>query len=136
MHNRHFIINMVINGEKAPAFSATTLQLPPVQMDNTAKIVENTRRYYSRSRAEVEVEIANAIAIPDNLQQKPKSHAQAKQGPIDSGAQAVQATQTPADPSSTQQGSGEAVEAPVKPKRKRTRSRKRKTSPSEEKTPE
>ena len=61
MHNRHFIINMVIQGEKAPAFSATTLTLPPPQEDNTGRIIENTRRGYSRSRAEVEAEISELI---------------------------------------------------------------------------
>src|SRR5690606_11109258 len=43
MHNRHFIVSMVIKGEKAPAFSATTLTLPPAQTDNMPAIVEHTR---------------------------------------------------------------------------------------------
>lgn len=61
MHNRNFVINMVINGEKSPAFNATTLTLPAPQMDNTGRIIENTRRNYSRSRVEVEMAIAEAI---------------------------------------------------------------------------
>jgi len=61
MHNRNFVINMVINGEKSPAFNATTLTLPAPQIDNTGRIIENTRRNYSRSRAEVETVIAEAI---------------------------------------------------------------------------
>lgn len=69
MHNRNFVINMVINGEKSPAFSARTLNLPPAQTDNTSHIVENTRRLYSRSRAEVEEEISAAI----NVQNQPKN---------------------------------------------------------------
>lgn len=68
MHNRHFIINMVINGEKSPAFSATTLTLPPPQIDNSGRIIENTRRLYSRPRAEIEAEISDAIKPPTNLQ--------------------------------------------------------------------
>jgi len=68
MHNRNFVINMVIKGEKAPAFNATTLTLPKPQMDNTGRIIENTRRNYSRSRAEVEEEISLAIKVPDTLQ--------------------------------------------------------------------
>lgn len=67
MHNRNFIINMVIKGEKAPAFNATTLTLPTPQLDNTAAIIENTRRLYSRERADVEAEIAEAIAVPEAL---------------------------------------------------------------------
>lgn len=61
MHNRNFVINMVINGEKTPAFSARTLNLPPAQTDNTKHIIENTRRLYSRTRAEVEEAISAAI---------------------------------------------------------------------------
>jgi hypothetical protein len=68
MHNRNFVINMVINGEKAPAFNATTLTLPVSQTDYTAQIIENTRRNYSRNRSEVEKEIAIAITPPESLQ--------------------------------------------------------------------
>jgi hypothetical protein len=91
MHNRNFIINMVIRGEKSPAFSASTLTLPPPQTDNSATIIENTRRNYSRSRADVEQEIAEAIQPPQNLQSKrgPQSAAQAKQWPINTQTQAV-----------------------------------------------
>lgn len=108
MHNRHFIINMVINGEKAPAFSATTLTLPPEQIDNTGRIVENTRRNYSRLRSDVEQEIDRLIQPAGNQngagqggqkpsQPKPAPQAvpltpsQAKLWPIDAGAKAVSA---------------------------------------------
>lgn len=129
MHNRHFIINMVINGEKAPAFSATTLTLPPEQIDNTGRIIENTRRNYSRSRSEVEQEISRAIQPPQNLQPKqPQSTTQAKQWPVDSGAQAV-AHQVVASVIATPVVTEEVVE---KPKRKRTRTRKKKTPSAEE----
>lgn len=130
MHNRHFIINMVINGEKAPAFSATTLTLPPEQTDNSARIIENTRRYYSRSRSEVEQEIKDAIQPPEQFQkpapqqqqqqqQQPQSQTQAKQWPIDAGARAVGQVVGSA-PIVTPDGEGE------KPKRKRKRTRKKK----------
>ncbi|HEY8886599.1 MAG TPA: type IV secretion system DNA-binding domain-containing protein [Candidatus Microsaccharimonas sp.] len=126
MHNRHFIINMVIGGEKAPAFSATTLTLPPEQIDNTALIIENTRRNYSRPRAEVEVEISEAIQMQQQGAQQskpqPQSQAQAKTWPVDTGAIAVGQVM----------GSGPA-ETPLddKPKRKRTRTRKRKPATGE-----
>src|SRR5690606_21354560 len=61
MNNRHFIISMVINGEKAPAFSATTLQLPPAQADNTELIIESSRKQFSRSREDVESEIKELL---------------------------------------------------------------------------
>ena len=64
IHNRHFIVNMIINGEKAPAFSATTLNLPVPQADNSSVIIENSRRNFARGRAEVEREISEIIASP------------------------------------------------------------------------
>lgn len=67
MHNRNFIINMVINGEKAPAFSARTLNLPPPQNDNTGRIIQMTREHYSRPREEIEREISERILPPEHL---------------------------------------------------------------------
>jgi hypothetical protein len=61
MNNRHFVISMIINGEKVPAFSATTLSLPTTPQDNFDKIVEASRRGYARTRAEVEAEIRATI---------------------------------------------------------------------------
>jgi hypothetical protein len=70
MHNRNFILNMVINGEKAPAFSAKTLNLPPAQQDNTGRIIQHTRENYSRSRQDIEQDISERIMPPENLQVK------------------------------------------------------------------
>lgn len=70
MHNRHFIINMVINGEKAPAFSATTLNLPIPQEDNTGRIIEYTRMHYSRTREDIQHEIDERI-MPSDPNKKP-----------------------------------------------------------------
>lgn len=67
MHNRNFIINMVINGEKSPAFSARTLNLPPPQIDNTGRIIQWTRDNYSRSRDDIEQDISDRILPPENL---------------------------------------------------------------------
>jgi len=123
MHNRNFVINMVINGEKAPAFSARTLELPPEQIDNTGRIIEHTRRIYSRPRAEVEEEISAAIRPPESLQarpQQPQSATQAKTWPVDTGAIAVGQVITSV-PKTDEDG-------PAKPKRKRTRKRKKPAS--------
>ena len=122
MHNRNFVINMVINGEKTPAFSARTLNLPPAQADNSAAIIENTRRLYSRSRAEVEQEISELI--------KPRAGAPAAQPPqpnvttwpINAQTQTVTPDSTGAQEDTAQP----AVTPPAK--KKRTRSRKRKSS--------
>ncbi len=73
MHNRHFIINMVINGEKTPAFSATTLTLPAPQADNSAYIIEHSRARFSRPRAAVEKSIDELIKPPETLQNPAKA---------------------------------------------------------------
>jgi len=61
MHNRHFIISMVIKGEKVPAFSATTLTIPPTQTDYSAQIIQNSRQRYTTPREEIERYIQGAI---------------------------------------------------------------------------
>jgi hypothetical protein len=121
MHNRHFILSMVINGEKAPAFSATTLTLPPSQINNLPAIIEYTRSQYSRSRADVEASIAEAIKVPQQLQKnKP---AQPQNAPKSAAAKPA-ASPTASAASSDQQSS----QAPAQPtKKKRTRSRKKKS---------
>lgn len=88
MHNRHFIASIVIKGEKAPAFSATTLTLPPAQTDFSPQIIENTRRNYARLRSDIEAEIQKNItpAAPQPQgpprQEPPRSQAQQKQWPV------------------------------------------------------
>ncbi len=61
MNNRHFVISMIINGEKVPAFSATTLNIPSTPKDNLDLIIANSRDKYSRPRSEVEAEIRETI---------------------------------------------------------------------------
>lgn len=136
MHNRNFVINMVINGEKAPAFSARTLQLPPEQADNTRYIVENTRRHYSRDRASVEAEISELIKPLASLQKKsaPTTPSRAKQWPVDAGAKEVKPTENnPALNTSTPEKSVDTTEESPKKKRTRTRKRKKPTTVSDTK---
>jgi hypothetical protein len=84
MNNRHFIISMVIKGEKVPAFSATTLALPPRQTDFSQDIIANTRANYGRPRAEVEAEIQALLASTQHQQQPaPQSQNQARKWPVD-----------------------------------------------------
>ena len=68
MANRHFVISMVIKGEKAPAFSAKTLALPSPQGDNLGRIIEHSRHEYSRSREEVESDIQAMLVLPSQQQ--------------------------------------------------------------------
>ncbi|MBR5027238.1 type IV secretion system DNA-binding domain-containing protein [Candidatus Saccharibacteria bacterium] len=61
LNNRHFVISMIINGEKVPAFSATTLSIPKSPKDNFDAIIAESRSKYARSRAAVEAEIRETI---------------------------------------------------------------------------
>ncbi len=156
MHNRSFIINMVIKGEKSPAFSATTLTIPTPQTDYFNYIVDNSRRQYSRDRAEVQAEI-EALVSP-RTQTPPQSASQAKKWPVSPSNTPVKSVQKPDHspshprPQSAGQGAstppttpsrdlGEvllAAPAPVsddaaqdRPKRKRTRNRSRSKKPDQ-----
>ena len=61
MNNRNFVISMIIDGEKVPAFSATSLNIPQTPQDNFDEIVVSSRERYSRPRSEVEAEIKETI---------------------------------------------------------------------------
>ena len=62
MHNRRFVISMIINGEKASPFSATTLALPTAQVSNNfEQIISRSRENYARRREDVESEIDQSI---------------------------------------------------------------------------
>ena len=70
LNNRHFVMTMIINGEKSTPFSATTLTLPKPFNDLSAKIIENTRRNYSTPRAVIEQRIRNILVPPKELMTK------------------------------------------------------------------
>jgi hypothetical protein len=127
MHNRNFVINMVINGEKTPAFSARTLNLPPAQADNSAVIIENTRRVYSRSRADVEREISELVK-PRSADNAPAAHAKqptVTTWPINAHSQVVTPDRPKSTPGATTAPSAQATDTtPAKKKRSRTRKRK------------
>ncbi len=147
MHNRNFIINMVINGEKAPAFSARTLSLPPAQIDNTGRIIEHTRLNYSRSREEVEQEISNLIqstaAKPQPQPATPAATPAPEPQPTPAAPVMPEAGNTPVPhpiqevvDETPQSGpavavSEEASSTETSKKKKRTRRRKKKASASE-----
>lgn len=134
MHNRNFIINMVIKGEKTPAFSATTLALPTAGENYFDQIVEHSRQQYSRDRAEVEQEI-RALIAPDQVA-KPLPPAAPKQWPIQ-GATSVAARDNAAVQATTSPSASSAPTPVVfphqmtdtdagAPKKRRSRSRSRK----------
>ena len=88
MHNRHFIISMVIKGEKVPAFSATTLTIPPSQTDFSPQIIENTRNLYATTREAIAGEIQGRNAPPSAP--APQSQSLQKLHPVPSSATPVQ----------------------------------------------
>lgn len=122
MHNRNFVINMVINGEKTPAFSARTLNLPPAQTDNTPQIIEQSRAKYSRSREEVENEISELIQ-PGGAKKAdptPVSTAIEKQWPINAQTNTItpdaqQSAPTPKPAQEQPKPKPQAPPAPVMP---------------------
>jgi len=57
MHNRHFVTSMTINGEKAVAFSATTLNIPVSPTDYTVDIINYSRQQYAKQRDHIETDI-------------------------------------------------------------------------------
>jgi hypothetical protein len=69
LHNRNFIASMTIGGEKTPAFSGTTLNIPPPQEDHSAEIIELSRTRYSQNRQVVEDMIRAATEIRGHLSQ-------------------------------------------------------------------
>jgi hypothetical protein len=54
MHNRHIVISMTIGGEKSPAFSAFTLDLPKETFQEIPAIVEHSRREFATPKSDVE----------------------------------------------------------------------------------
>ena len=70
LNNRHFVTSMIINGEKVPAFSATTLSIPATPSDNFEAIIAHSREYYARPRLEVEAEIRETIEQSERYKQE------------------------------------------------------------------
>lgn len=147
MHNRHFVINMTIGGEKSPAFSAISLDLPPSEGDQTESIIQASRHTYALDRRSVEQYIeeqhdfkAQPITMPSKAPpQKPKTaHQQTLSPPspevapkqtVPPETQAKKVLHGKDDMASTMGHAavtGSEVKV-VKPKRKRRRLRKKRT---------
>ncbi|MCA9327138.1 type IV secretion system DNA-binding domain-containing protein [Candidatus Saccharibacteria bacterium] len=122
MHNRHFAISMTIDGEKVPAFSAISLNLPSFQFDYSPQIVQHSRGLYAQPRHAVEQYVSERYGLhqsvkPTATEKKPTEEKQ----PESKKPQAL-------DKSTVTLSKEDASE---KPKRKRTRKRKKKTSSEE-----
>ncbi len=128
MHNRHFVINMTINGEKSPAFSAVSLNLPTQEYNEVASIIQQSRAQYALNREDVEHYIKDRY----NLRSKAEIQAAAQQArpanPPAAPAQAIPARPAPiAAARDTASSVGRAAVtglALVKPKRRRRRRQK------------
>lgn len=72
MHNRHFVVSMTIEGEKVPAFSAISLNLPPIEGDHTPTIIANSRSVYASSRSVVEQYVGERYLGNEAKQVQPK----------------------------------------------------------------
>jgi hypothetical protein len=121
MDNRNFVINMTIDGEKTPAFSATTLNLPEHEADQSSDIIEKSRGQYAVSRASAEEYIHRHYGVGAN--QAPNQKRPASQPKASPERQPAKAKTPPEDRLS---GVGHAAVAGsdvevVKPKRRRRR---------------
>lgn len=150
MHNRHFVISLTISGEKTPAFSAISLNLPPSQADFSQAIADNSRAVYASSREYVERYInerhnfdfrAPAASLPaaapaapvqaPQPQPKPQSVVSAAQP----AAPAPAAKPAPVSAAAPRPETTIGSEEPAKKKRKRTRRKKTKAGDDQTEQP-
>ncbi|OGL24609.1 hypothetical protein A3A68_01305 [Candidatus Saccharibacteria bacterium RIFCSPLOWO2_01_FULL_48_13] len=105
-HARYFVTTMIINGEKAPPFSAKTLNLPVPAVDSSAQIIELSRQRYAQEKPVVEdlVRRAAGLAIdrpsfqPPAVNARPlRPQAQAQLNRADQNMSAKQRSQQPKD---------------------------------------
>jgi hypothetical protein len=114
---------MTIEGEKVPAFSAVSLDLPPHGADQTAAIVDRSRAQYASSRDFVERYVGERYLLEGAKPQKP--------APVPSPAATPAAMPLPTNVAPAVGHTAVAMppetsaEIPAKPKRKRNRKRKR-----------
>jgi hypothetical protein len=121
MHNRHFVASMTIEGEKAQAFSATTLNLPDQYSDQTDFIVANSRKNYAVNRGQIETFVQDRYI--GTTSDAPKPYIQhPKPAPQPTVQSVIEINNLPVP--NTKNHHEAATEVPAKPKRKRTRRRK------------
>ncbi|MDB5168890.1 MAG: hypothetical protein JWO41_246 [Candidatus Saccharibacteria bacterium] len=111
MHNRHFVVSLTIEGEKVPAFSGVSLNLPPqAEVGNVEEIIKRSRAQYSVSRDFVERYVGERYLIKQEEKPTPPPKAAPK---VVAPAVGHTAVGTPTPPAPEED----------KPKRKRTRKR-------------
>jgi hypothetical protein len=143
MHNRHFVINMTIDGEKSPAFSAVSIDLPIRDANETAEIVQNSRLEFASDREAVEDYIQKRYKLgkssssvvakdaPEPAPKKTKIVSKISAGIKKSPSSPVAVGQAVIGALTTSEKTVEkSSEETSKPRRKRKRNRKRRTKPT------
>ena len=136
MNNRNFAVSMTIEGEKVPAFSAVTLNLPAFQVDYTPQIVEYSRARYAQTREAVERYVAERYGLNDTVALRPAAETPRATIPSPQ-AQHSPSNLPPLDPvplAVPTAGQEEPALSPT-PKRKRTRKHKKASSPNQSSSP-
>jgi hypothetical protein len=130
-HSRFFVTTMMINDEKAPAFSAKTLNLPSPPEDPTDRIVSLSRERYAQERQAVEEIVRRNAGLddipaaqPQQVSQpaKPKTQAQLETlDKIDRQTAANDSVKKAVGSNILQAltGAARAAEAPDSPKKRR-----------------
>lgn len=132
MHNRHFVVSMTIEGEKAQAFSATTMAIPPSPPDFSSYIVAHSRQNYSVPRDEIE-SFMRARYMAEAKKPKPAQSNKLPKVPKAEAFKNIEAVTTVVPETPAEQKARPSLvptegDTPAKPKRKRTRSRRKKSS--------
>lgn len=71
LNNQNIFLSMIIDGEKAPAFSASTLRMPIPENDRTQDIINESRARYASNREDVEKSIRARTAGEEDRQTGP-----------------------------------------------------------------
>ena len=127
--NRSFVATLTIAGQKVPAFSGQTLDLPNIVEDNLEAIINHSRYYYATPREVVEQQIEqNTSSQPQQLASTPLSSNPALQS-LKASLQAPGAPQTtPSGETTGNSNASQPTSGPKKRRRRRTRSPKAQTS--------
>jgi hypothetical protein len=133
MHNLHFAISMIIEGEKVAAFSATSLRLPDYGTDHSMEIIQNSRDRFAVGRAGIETFMNDRYGDANKTShQKPKQPAAAKESkqpasPEEVAKKIFKLASSDAESEQKQVTKDhEPKTSEEKPRRKRTRSRRKK----------
>lgn len=112
-HNRHFIISLTVHGEKSPAFSGITLDLPPVATDYTDTIIATSRQQYGTERSIVEAAVSDRYQppTPPSSKQQPKKAAKSNPAPL--SPEQKSAAPTPQEPKPAAPIANPTNQAPV-----------------------